>query len=50
MDINKLNFKIDSLIDTIVRYKVKGSYSATKENNPETLIKNSLSKGCYENV
>ena len=42
LDINKLNFKIDSLIDTIVRYKVKGSYSATKENNPETLIENIL--------
>ena len=38
LEINKLNFKIESLIDTIVRYKVKGSYSARKENNPETII------------
>jgi len=42
LDINKLNFKIESLIDTIVRYKVKGSYSARKENNPEILIENIL--------
>ena len=42
LDINKLSFKMESLIDTIVRYKVKGSYSARKENNPETLIESIL--------
>lgn len=44
LDINKLSFKIESMIDTIVRYKVKGSYSARKGNNPETLIEKILKK------
>jgi len=44
LDINKLSFKMESLIDTIVRYKVKGSYSARKENNPETLIESILAE------
>jgi len=44
LDINKLSFKIESMIDTIVRYKVKGSYSAQKGNNPETLIEKILKK------
>lgn len=38
LDINKLNFSTESLIDTIVRYKSKGSYSGKKENNPEGLL------------
>ena len=42
LDINKFNFSLDSLIDTIVRYKVKGSYSASKENNPEAIIEKVL--------
>jgi hypothetical protein len=44
LDINKLDFKTESLIDTIVRYKVKGSYSARKENNPETVIEEILNE------
>jgi hypothetical protein len=38
LDINKLNFSTESLIDTIIRYKSKGSYSGKKENNPEGLL------------
>jgi hypothetical protein len=38
---------LESLIDTIVRYKVKGSYSASKENNPEAIIEKVLKElGC----
>ncbi len=38
LGISKLNFEIPSLIDTLVRYKVKGSYSAKKGNNPEEVV------------
>jgi len=42
LSISKLNFEIDALIDTLIRYKEKGSYSGKKENNPEVLIENIL--------
>jgi hypothetical protein len=42
LSISKLNFEIDALIDTLIRYKEKGSYSSKKENNPEILIENIL--------
>jgi len=35
---DKLKFSPEALIDTIVRYKYKGSYAADKRNNPENLI------------
>jgi len=38
LSISKLNFELPALIDTIVRYKEKGSYSGKAENNPEYLI------------
>jgi len=38
LSISKLNFDISELIDTIIRYKEKGSYSGMKDNNPETVI------------
>jgi len=38
LSISKLQFDIPSMIDTLVRYKEKGSYSGTKEKNPETVI------------
>lgn len=38
LSIQKLSFEFTSLIDTIVRYKQKGSYSALRANNPETVI------------
>ena len=31
------------MIDTLIRYKEKGSYSGMKENNPEALIENIIS-------
>jgi len=42
LDINKLNFSMESFIDTIIRYKTKGSYSANKQRNPEVLIEKIL--------
>ena len=38
LNLNKLSFTYESLIDTIIRYKVKGSYNAQKENNPEAVL------------
>ncbi|MBC6399584.1 MAG: hypothetical protein GDA37_00930 [Ekhidna sp.] len=38
LSISKLKFKVPAMIDTLVRYKEKGSYSGKAENNPETLI------------
>lgn len=38
LSISKLKFEIPALIDTIVRYKEKGSYSGKSENNPEFYI------------
>lgn len=40
----KLTFDIDSLIDTLVRYKEKGRYNASGDNNPEMLISTLLKK------
>ena len=42
LSISKLNFEIDALIDTLIRYKEKGSYSGKKENNPEVVIEDML--------
>jgi len=42
LDINKFSFSIESLIDTIIRYKTKGSYKATREGNPEIVIEQIL--------
>lgn len=42
LSISKLNFEIDALIDTLIRYKEKGSYSGKKENNPEIVIEKIL--------
>ena len=42
LSISKLNFEIEALIDTLIRYKEKGSYSGKKENNPEVIIENIL--------
>lgn len=47
LDINKLNFSIESLIDTIIRYKTKGSYAASKGNNPEVVIEKILDELHY---
>ena len=42
LSLEKLKFEPASMIDTLIRYKVKGSMSGKKENNPETLIANLL--------
>lgn len=42
LSISKLKFEIDEIIDTLVRYKEKGSYSGKKDNNPEIVIENIL--------
>lgn len=44
LSIKKLDFQVDSMIDTLVRYKVKGSRTAIHENNPETVIGHLLSE------
>jgi len=44
LSISKLKFEIPELIDTIIRYKEKGSYSGMKGNNPETVIAEILEK------
>lgn len=43
LSISKLQFDIPEMIDTLVRYKEKGSYSGQKENNPEIVIEKLLS-------
>lgn len=42
LNIEKLGFNITEMIDTLIRYKEKGSYSAKSENNPEKLIEELL--------
>jgi len=42
LDIRKFCFSIESLIDTIIRYKTKGAYKANREGNPELVIEKIL--------
>jgi len=42
LDINKFSFSIESLVDTMIRYKTKGAYKAGKEGNPEVVIEGML--------
>ena len=44
LSISKLKFEIPELIDTLIRYKEKGSYSGMKGNNPETIVGDILEK------
>lgn len=44
LSISKLKFNLPDMIDTLIRYKEKGSYSAKKENNPEILIEEILTQ------
>lgn len=44
LSISKLKFEIPELIDTLIRYKEKGSYSGMKGNNPETVVAEILKK------
>ncbi|MDI9347915.1 MAG: DpnII family type II restriction endonuclease [Methylacidiphilales bacterium] len=42
LSISKLKFELPEMIDTLIRYKEKGSYSGMRENNPELLIEKIL--------
>ncbi|MBN1383537.1 MAG: hypothetical protein JW983_01480 [Elusimicrobia bacterium] len=44
LDINKFTFSVESLVDTIIRYKTKGAYKADKGGNPEVVIEGILDK------
>ena len=44
LSISKLKFEAPAMIDTMVRYKEKGSYSGQKSNNPEIVIEELLDK------
>ncbi len=44
LSISKLKFEIPELIDTLIRYKEKGSYSGKKRNNPEIIVEEILRK------
>lgn len=44
LSISKLKFEIPELIDTLIRYKEKGSYSGMKGNNPETVVEEILNR------
>jgi len=39
LSISKLKFEIPAMIDTLIRYKEKGSYSGMMDKNPENLIR-----------
>jgi len=49
LNFSKLDFSIESLIDSIVRHAKRGSYKAQGDNNPDGLIKKWLDKNsiCY---
>jgi len=44
LSISKLKFEIPEMIDTLIRYKEKGSYSGKKGNNPEIVVEGILKK------
>jgi hypothetical protein len=44
LSISKLKFEIPEMIDSLIRYKEKGSYSGKKGNNPEIVIEEVLKK------
>jgi hypothetical protein len=42
LDVHKLQFSKEALIDTIARYRLKGTLKASKESNPERVIEQCL--------
>ena len=42
LSLSKLSFEVEAMIDTLIRYKEKGSYSGKQQNNPETVIETLL--------
>lgn len=44
LSISKLKFEIPEMIDSLIRYKEKGSYSGKKRNNPEIVVEEILNR------
>ncbi|MEA1972343.1 MAG: DpnII family type II restriction endonuclease [Candidatus Cloacimonadota bacterium] len=44
LSISKLKFEISEMIDSLIRYKEKGSYSGKKGNNPEIIVEEILNR------
>ena len=44
LGISKLSFEVEAMIDTLIRYKEKGSYSGKSQNNAEVVIQKLLDK------
>ncbi len=44
LSLSKLKFEIPEMIDTLIRYKEKGSYSGKRDNNPEKVIEKILER------
>jgi len=44
LSISKLKFEISEMIDSLIRYKEKGSYSGKKGNNPEIVVEEILNR------
>lgn len=44
LNLQKINFEPTAMIDTLIRYRQKGSYSGAMENNPESAIRNIFEK------
>ena len=44
LSITKLSFEVEAMIDTLIRYKEKGSYSGQSQNNAEVVIQKLLDK------
>ena len=42
LSFSKMNFDMEALLDTLVRYKVFGSYNAKRETNPERVVERLL--------
>ena len=42
LGVSKLSFEAEAMIDTLIRYKEKGSYSGKEQNNAEVVIQNLL--------
>ena len=42
LSVSKLNFEPEAMIDTLIRYKEKGSYAGQKSHNPEIVIEELL--------
>ena len=42
LGVSKLSFGVEAMIDTLIRYKEKGSYSGKERNNAEVIIQNLL--------